>query len=174
MDNEYPRQTVFGASVNEREFLQDATGNSRFWTLPVTHLDYNHDVDMQQLFAQLKVCLDRGEQWWLTDAEEAQLTELNRHHRALGAIGEKVRAVLDLTRKDQSDGKRMSAAQVLGAIGIERPTNAQFKECNAVLRECLGESKRINGVNKWCVPLIIPDEYGVKPMSRSFEPDDVF
>jgi len=174
MDNEYPRQTVFGASVNEREFLQDATGNSRFWTLPVVHIDYDHDVDMQQLFAQLKVELDEGGQWWLTPEEEAQLTELNQHHRAMSAVGEKVRAVLDLTRKDQSDLQRMSAAQVLGVIRIDRPTNAQFKECNAVLRECLGESKRINGVNKWRVPLIIPDEGGLKPMSPRNEPNDTF
>lgn len=46
---EYPRRTVFIATVNERYFLVDTTGNSRFWTLPVTKLNYDHNIDMQQV-----------------------------------------------------------------------------------------------------------------------------
>jgi len=154
-DMEYPRRTVFCASVNDGEFLIDTTGNSRFWTLPVEALDYLHDVDMQQLFAQLKVELEEGATWWLDQDEEKELNRLNQRHRALGAIGEKVLQALDLTRIGSNNLPRMSASKVLAAIGIDRPTNSQSKECNAVLREYLGESKRIQGVNQWHVPLIL-------------------
>jgi putative DNA primase/helicase len=46
----------------------------------------------------------------------------------------------------------MTATQVLQSIDIKYPTNAQSKECAGILREFLGEHKRIHGINKWRVP----------------------
>ena len=51
---EYPRRTVFAATVNDSNFLVDATGNSRWWTIPVKDINYKHGIDMQQVFAQLR------------------------------------------------------------------------------------------------------------------------
>ena len=177
-DMEYPRQTVFCASVNDSEFLIDTTGNSRFWTLPVEALDYQHEVDMQQLFAQLKAELDQGAIWWLDQAEEEELNRLNQRHRALGPIGEKVLRILDLDRIGRPDLPRLSASQVLELIGFDRPTNPQSKECNAVLREHLGESRRINGVNVWRVPLkldlTLKPGTGRKPAPAVIEEEEVY
>lgn len=53
VDNKLPRHTVFCASVNDNEYLVDPTGNSRFWTIPVLSLDYKHEIDMQQFWAQI-------------------------------------------------------------------------------------------------------------------------
>jgi len=72
-NSEYQRRTVFCASVNEETFLVDPTGNSRFWTLPVIKINYQHGIDMQQVFAQLATELSDGEQWWLTPEEDRQL-----------------------------------------------------------------------------------------------------
>ena len=47
----------------------------------------------------------------------------------------------------------MTPTELLILIGVNNPTNAQAKECAGVLRELLGESKRINGYNKWYVPV---------------------
>ena len=71
VESEYPRRTVFAATVNDRHFLVDNTGNSRFWVLPLVQIDHQHNIDMQQVFAQLEVLLDAGQIWWLTDEEEA-------------------------------------------------------------------------------------------------------
>ena len=38
----------------------------------VIAINFEHGIDMQQLFAQLAVDLEKGEQWWLTPEEEAQ------------------------------------------------------------------------------------------------------
>lgn len=154
----YPRQTVFAATVNERNFLKDATGNSRFWTIPVDALDYQHDIDMQQLFAELLVELDAGAIWWLTPDEEAQLTEANLEHRDHGPTGEQVREILDLSRKGRPDLPRMTASMVLSRLGYKNPTNPQSKECNAVLREYLGEPTRSDGRKWWRVPWVERDD----------------
>lgn len=149
----YPRQTVFAATVNERNFLKDATGNSRFWTIPVTALNYDHGIDMQQLYAELLVELQQGEIWWLTSEEEVQLADSNLEHRDHGPTGEQVRAMLDLELKGKPDLPRMTANMVLLKLGYERPKNSQSKECNAVLREYLGEPSRSKGQNWWLVPI---------------------
>ena len=72
-------ELFFFASVNDTNFLNDITGNSRWWTIPVQSINHQHGLDMQQVFAQIKEnCYDKGEQWWLTNEEEAQLTVLNK------------------------------------------------------------------------------------------------
>lgn len=168
---EYPRSTVFGASVNDRQFLLDSTGNSRFWTIAAKHIDYMHDIDMQQVFAELKVAYDRGDQWWLTDAEEAQLSRVNDTHRVVGVIEAKIVERLDLERVGEPSLRRLTANEVLAALDVKNPTNPQSKEANVVLRRLLGESKRVRGQNRWPIPWKIEPE----PTGREyFEPEDVF
>ena len=160
---EFDRRTVFAASVNDANFLVDHTGNSRFWTISVDRLDFQHTIDMQQLFAQLKIELDRGEQWWLTSAEDALLANYNRRHRSVSATEEQVLDAIDLDRIDSGNAPYMTASEVLTKIGIRSPSNRQAKECGAVLRERIGQPKRVKGRDKWRVPLLIDrDPYGLK------------
>lgn len=60
---------------------------------------------------------------------------------------------IDPGKKDGANLPAMTATQLLLHIGIKNPTNPQSKECAAVLRSLLGDSKRIHGVNKWRIPL---------------------
>jgi len=148
---EYDRRTVFAATVNEDTFLVDPTGNSRFWTIAVTKLDFHHEVDMQQFFAQLRYELEQGEQWWLTQAEEQALHRYNLRHRAVSAIAERIKDAIDLRAIGTGRGSYMTASEVLAGIGINNPSNAQCKEGGAVLRELYGPSKRVRGRDKWRV-----------------------
>jgi len=152
-DSEYPRRTVFCATVNDQAFLVDSTGNSRWWTIPVTKINYAHNIDMQQVFAQVAVDFHSGEPWWLTQAEEGCLETYNKRHRAISAIHERVLDALDLGRAKDTHLVAMTPTELLRKIGIKNPSNSQSKECAAILRELLGDSKRINGQNKWRVPL---------------------
>jgi hypothetical protein len=151
-DSEYPRRTVFCATVNDDQFLVDSTGNSRWWTIPVIAVNYQHGIDMQQVFAEMATHFENGMQWWLTPEEEAQLELHNKKHRAVSAIGERIRDDLNLDRINENGLPAMTATQVLQHIGIKHPTNAQSKECAGTLRELLGDHKRIQGINKWRIP----------------------
>ncbi|MDO9050870.1 MAG: VapE family protein [Methylotenera sp.] len=151
-DSEYPRRTVFCATVNDDNFLVDSTGNSRWWTIPVTAVNYNHGIDMQQVYAQLATHLEDGMKWWLTPEEEELLELHNKKHRAVSVIRERILDTLDLDRINESGLSAMTATQLLQTIDIKSPTNAQSKECASILRELLGEHKRINGSNKWRIP----------------------
>jgi len=153
---EYPRTTVFGASVNDDTFLNDPTGNSRFWTIAVETIDYRHEIDMQQVFAELKVRLREGAKWWLTPTQEAQLAEINARHEIVSVVGDKIAAELDTGRIGEQGLPKLRAIEVLEKVGIEHPTNRQLKEANVALRSLLGESRRIRGANYWDVPFLKP------------------
>jgi putative DNA primase/helicase len=144
---------VFRASVNDPNFLVDTTGNTRFWVIAIDKADFNHGLDMQQLFAQLALDYQAGKQWWLMQEEEQYLEEYNLRHRSISAVAEKVLSELDLDRKDAPNLPAMTATEVLKEVGIEHPSNQQCKEAVGILRECLGESKRIRGLEKWRIPL---------------------
>ena len=154
VESEYPRRTVFYASVNDAKFLVDTTGNTRFWTIPAVAIDFKHGIDMQQVFAELAVDFEAGAQWWLTPEEEALLDEHNKEHRAVSALRERILDKLDLSVKDRTKLTPRTPMDVLACVGIEFPTNSQCKECGGILREFIGEPSRINGRDKWRVPLL--------------------
>lgn len=170
-DSEYPRRTVFYATVNQSDFLQDNTGNSRWWTLPLVGVTYDHGIDMQQLFAQLADAYRSGAEWWLTDHEEAALETQNRKHQSISIIREAIADVVDLERPASPDDRAMTPTELLDLAKITRPTNPQAKECGAILRELFGEPKRINGRDRWRVPLL-PGDWDDEPRlgSRSVNP----
>jgi putative DNA primase/helicase len=153
-DSEYPRRTVFGASVNDPNFLVDATGNSRFWTIAAESINYEHGIDMQQLFAQLAVEFQAGEQWWLTKEEEEQLAEVNKSHFAVSLVRESLMAVIDLEPPANGAIKRLTAIETLKEAGIDRPTTGQCKEAASILRELYGDPKKVQGRYVWRVALV--------------------
>jgi putative DNA primase/helicase len=154
---DYPRRTVFAATVNEEKFLVDQTGNSRWWTISLKGIRYNHDIDMQQLFAQLAVMLEDGEKWWLTKEEDRLLAEYNLRHRSTSVIAELMADQIDFTAI--GEGAAMTAIEVLTELGINKPNNMQCRECGSILREHLGPPKRIQGREKWRVPVRRCTEY---------------
>lgn len=152
-ESEYPRRTVFLATVNDANFLTDTTGNTRWWVIPIEKLHYKHEIDTQQLFAQLAVALDNGSEWWLTANEENQLESLNQHHLTISAIAEKLDEYVDMEGMNGKMVASLTASEMLEVMGYKQPTNAQAKECAAALRAKLGASKRSKGINRWKVPL---------------------
>jgi len=153
-DSEYPRRTVFCATVNDANFLVDPTGNTRWWTIPVTKINYDHGIDMQQLFAQIAVDFKDGEEWWLSSPVERCLEDFNKLHRSVSVLRERILEAVDLDRAQDEKLPAMTPTELLRTIGINSPTNAQCKECASILRELFGESRRIKGLNKWRVPLV--------------------
>ncbi len=148
-NSEYPRRTVFCASVNDDNFLVDPTGNTRFWTVPVTSLSHEHGIDMQQLYAQLAEDFNRGARWWLTPEEEHELESQNRNHVAVSALREMLLENLDLSGTGKST--RMTASQLLRALGIQVPNTSQVRECGAILREFLGSPTMVHKTSAWHV-----------------------
>jgi putative DNA primase/helicase len=161
-ESSYPRRTVFAATVNEFQFLQDPTGNTRFWTIPVQRLDYNHGIDMQQLFAQLAGEVAAGKIWWLADHEEGLLEELNSRHASVSPVAEKLSDAIDRSRIEEVGLPAMSATEVAERLGFPA-TNPMAREAGAALRALLGAPKKIDGIMKWRVPFPETDAQATIP-----------
>lgn len=157
-DSEYPRRTVFYATVNQGDFLVDTTGNSRWWTIPVIDIDHDHSIDMQQLFAQLAIDFEEGKEWWLSRDEEAMLDERNAWHASYSLVADKLSGFVDFEREPNDQDEAFTASELLDRAGIERPTNAQARECGALLRSKFGMPRRSRGRDVWRVPLFAEEE----------------
>ncbi len=150
--SEYPRRTVFVATVNTDQFLVDETGNTRWWTVAVKSINYQHTIDMQQLWAQVAHLLEHDkEQWWLDEHEEPLLNSYNRQFMRSSVVADLLDSNLDWDEHKNSY-KPKSATDVLKMIGIDRPTNQQARDCGAELRTRLGPPKKSQGKTRWHVP----------------------
>jgi putative DNA primase/helicase len=147
--SQYPRRTVFAASVNRVDFLTDLSGNSRFWTIPVISVNYEHNLDMQQLFRQVYMIYQGGAQWWLTEDENQRLEESNHSF-------EEIDEILD-TLMDNIDWANFQTAYEAGlcqwlsatATLIKRckfpgvPSTSQTLRCGRHLKRLTGMDSRI-------------------------------
>lgn len=153
-DSEYQRRTVFVATVNASDFLVDDTGNSRFWTIAVKAINYEHGIDMQQVFAQLAVEYRAGAIWHLSNDEDKRLEAINSQHRVTSTVRDRLLAIIDQEVSDRHKCEKYTPTNLLIAAGLQYPTNTQVRECAALLRELYGNHVRINGNNVWRVPII--------------------
>jgi putative DNA primase/helicase len=157
----FPRRTVFAASVNKPDFLVDDTGNSRFWVIPVIEVNHNHQIDTQQLFAQLFVEYRQGAQWWLTQDESKRLSLVNEKFEERDEVFDAVMTRIDWPMLD----KYISAGMVewlcprdvlINCCKIENPTKAQRNSCARLLRKLTGlkDGKIHDGVARFPIPRI--------------------
>lgn len=85
---ELPRCCAFFGTCNQMDFLQDMTGNRRFWPVdvglqPTTKDVWHHLTDdtIDQLWAEAKARWQAGEQLFLTGEIEQQAQEMQEQHR---------------------------------------------------------------------------------------------
>jgi predicted P-loop ATPase len=144
--SEFTRRTVFGASVNKPDFLIDSTGNSRFWVIPVVGVDFNHDIDMQQVFAQLYVMYRDGAQWWLTPDENKMLEFSNEDHQERDEVFDLLAGIVDWTKfqmdleEDRVDWMTPTRA-LIEICKVDRPTTVQQRSAASILRKLTGMKK---------------------------------
>lgn len=144
-ESKYPRRTVFAASVNPKQYLNDPTGNRRYWTVSATAINHNHGIDMQQVWAEVKTMVDAGESYYLSADEMAMLNSNNEEYTSNDPIEE-----LILTRLDWSLPRERwewkTATDILVMIGHDRPDVGSARSCSAFMRKHNnGETRRLSG-----------------------------
>tara|TARA_R110000796_G_scaffold143705_2_gene260352 strand:+ start:3035 stop:5197 length:2163 start_codon:yes stop_codon:yes gene_type:complete len=139
----YQRRTAFYGSVNEREFLVDSTGNRRFWVVRVAAIDYQHGLDMQQVWAEVKETMfDTGEHWFLNEEQRELLQGSNEMSRTQSAVED---LLLQQVKFDSQLTKPVQMTQLLRDLGIANPRMPDFKEASRVLAEHGVEPRQTNG-----------------------------
>lgn len=90
-DKKYPRRTALIASVDQEFYLYDTAGNRRFWTIPCTGVNSYHEIDMQQVWAEILNLIEvHGETWKLEPDEKAHIARINGEHNQIEPIHEMI------------------------------------------------------------------------------------
>jgi predicted P-loop ATPase len=71
------RRASFAGSVNDKEFLNDTTGNRRFLCFEVSDIEYAKKVDMDLVYAQAYALFRSGFQFWFDATEIAEISANN-------------------------------------------------------------------------------------------------
>ena len=155
-ESEFARRTVFFASVNPREFLHDQTGNRRFWVIECKSIDYDHGIDMQQLWAEVLTLYQAGEPWTLQGDEHESLEEHNKTYEVIDPIEELISSGLRWS-EPAAAWRWRSATEILTELGRDTCTQAEATRVAHLIRSRNGNmSKKSNGTRS----LLAPDVWG--------------
>jgi putative DNA primase/helicase len=151
-DSQFARRTVFFGSVNPKQFLHDTTGNRRYWTIACKHIDHSHEIDMQQVWAQVLTLYKAGETHFLQPEEMAALNDHNESFMTADPIEERILSRLDWQAPEIA-WRWVTTTEVMELIGLEKANMSDtVKASGAIRKHNGGQSRRSNGKNLLLVP----------------------
>lgn len=96
----YKRKTVYYATINDDEFLID-NENRRFWVIDLISINLNHNVDFEQLWAEMyHIYHNEGIQnYWLNQEEQARIEKSNQNYKFKGDLETSIEKAFDFMDK---------------------------------------------------------------------------
>jgi hypothetical protein len=147
-ESQYARRTVFFGSVNPKQFLHDATGNRRYWTIECQHIEHSHGIDMQQLWAEIWHLYRGGETYYLQPDEMARLNDHNEDFSVSDPIHERIQSRMDWGA-DKSFWEWRSATEVLIDCGVDRPTQSDVTKAAHFILDHNGKNTKRTGKGRF-------------------------
>ena len=147
-DSEFPRRTIFCATVNETEFLHDPTGNRRFWPIYVNNIRIDTNLDIQQLWAEAKTWYDSGETWHLSLEEQQLLERHNNQFESTDPIKDEIHSYYDFSKINEASSKWLTATDIAKAIGREKPSKSEVTRVSSIVRSANGGQQRVSNGKK--------------------------
>lgn len=144
----YQRRTVFFASVNNSDFLQDETGNRRYWTIATKSIDWQHTIDMQQLWAQVLAEFKQDGNYALCSEAVQLLAEVNEQHRNLSNIEILLNERIDWTEQPT---ERLTGADIYEQLTGNKVITAKRSDFTTIKKylEAKGIKQRKVGGNRF-------------------------
>jgi putative DNA primase/helicase len=142
----YGRQTVFYATINDEEFLQDGE-NRRFWVIDVEQFN-PVDYDRGQFWAEIKAMYmnirnlittpearehNREWGWFLSPAERASLETAVETFKVMDPIEQLISNRIDLDNK--ISGEWMNCTAIMARCGRDNPNRGELNRVAGFLRK---------------------------------------
>jgi len=167
------RGTVFCGSVNNADFLVDSTGSRRFWPIEVIDtIDYEHGIEMQQLWAQAYAEWKEGAQWTLTEEEDRLRVADAERFTAAYPEEEALEAQFGEHGGSWPHYIAMPIFGIMKTLGVHNNPMSKSRARDWLIKN-LGKSRRIHGrKNCWAIPVdgreAMDSKFGLSP-SEAFE-----
>lgn len=115
------RYATFIATSNNFDLLTDPTGSRRFICVEVKGvIDYVQPIDYEQLYAEAKELLRRGERFWFTHEEEALISENNKDFQQVPAEEQLFLRYFNISENTE-EVKPLLASEILDIIAKKQP-----------------------------------------------------
>jgi putative DNA primase/helicase len=137
-ESHFARRTVFFASVNPKQFLHDATGNRRYWTIEAKWIDHSHKLNMQQIWAEVLFLYNSGEPYYLQPDEMDKLNKSNEEYTVIDPVQERLESRLDWKSPPMTWTWR-SATDILIEVGMDKPTVPDVNKAATFIRQKNGD-----------------------------------
>jgi len=123
-EDKWPRRTIYAGTVNRVDFLQDYTGNTRFWPVELESVDLDALKSLMsgngivQFWKQVEKTLDDGHPYVLDNKEMKALEDHNETFRE-----KRVEEEMLLNRFDWSQERDipMTTSEIVTACGNSKP-----------------------------------------------------
>lgn len=142
----YVRRASFAGTVNKKQFLNDLTGNRRFLCFEVEHINTQHGIPLDQLFAQLLSLYERGFQYWFNEEEIALVNEKNAQFRAVSVEEEALTTFFETCNEEEAS-VFMQTTQIQQVL-VQKTgfRSLSIQTLGHVLRDMKFERTKRNGV----------------------------
>lgn len=108
----YRKRASFAGTVNRKHFLKDLTGNRRFLCFEAESINLQHNIPIDQLFAQLLHLYRTGFQFWFDEDEIEELDRMNSKFRDISIEEESFINHFEKCAIDDENGLFMTTTQI--------------------------------------------------------------
>ena len=168
----YIRRASFLGSVNDDKFLTDTTGNRRWLVFKTFKIDYQHNIDIDGLWAQVFSYWDEGFKHWFDIDEIKEINKQNEKFRDISLEEELILKNFDFVDESDTKGEWLSCSEVMMKISANTPQMMNKMRANIigkVLTLRSGDLKRRKeGVSKYWVKFI-----GIEPEEISYPNNNI-
>jgi predicted P-loop ATPase len=152
----YIRRASFCGSANHNEILMDVTGNRRFLVFEALDIDFDHGIDLDQVYSQAYELLQQGFKHYFDKDDIARIESNNEKYKQTSAEEEYLDKFFDLPLAGQENQvKYMNATEIIEYIKFNSKGYINFTATNLgkLLKSKGFETKKVDGLKKYIVSL---------------------
>ncbi len=151
------RYASFIGTTNKKRPLTDPSGSRRFICVEVTagaSIDFRTHIEYEQVYAQLKQEINKGERYWFDDAETDNIMKQNARFQHISDLGQMISAIIRRPQPDEITDK-MVVEEISMAIEERFDSFVRNKSTNRdigrYMRSHGFEYRKIKGVSSYLV-----------------------
>lgn len=152
----YIRRASFCGSANHNEILMDVTGNRRFLVFEALDIDYQHKIELRNVYSQALTLLKQDFRHYFDRDDIAQIEKNNEQYKQSSAEEEYLEKYFDIPKEGlEMDVKMMNATEIIEYIKKNSTGFINFTPTNLgkILKAKGYQTKKVDGLKKYLVIL---------------------